>query len=479
MNFWKNPEYQSIKVLIVVVAVFGIGAFALSAMRGFDLSGRVVETKNISSTKTGYNIQSDTTGIRDLQKYLQDKSYYTGNLDGTLNSATNEAISLWQKELGIVPTGKISKDWKPVDRSMMPPEDEVYTPCDVDFNQNGVVDVSDLLFLMRGYETPPGDSIPQDINGSGSVDILDLLIFIQFYGQMTGDCNAVSCTSNTWTQKADFGGYPGAWYTGFSTTSKGYMGSYDPNFYKYDPITDVWTQNSNSPEGFPYGAVGFTINDNGFIGIGNGLSNFYEYNTDTSLWTQKASYPGGASSGVFGASIGNKGYAGTGYGTDIHYKDFWEYDSLSNTWTQKADFGGVERLAATGFTIGDKIYMGTGYSVIGGVLTFYKDFWEYNPATDTWTQKADFGGSERAVAVGFSIGSKGYIGTGKKTTDSINIHYKDFWEYNPATDTWTQKADFGGVERGAAAGFSIDGKGYIGTGKSTQSFYKDFWEYCP
>ena len=41
-----------------------------------------------------------------------------------------------------------------------------------------------------------------------------------------------------------------------------------------------------------------------------------------------------------------------------------------------------------------------------------KDFWEYDPAANTWTQKADFGGTARDGAVGFSIGSKGYIGTG-------------------------------------------------------------------
>ena len=41
------------------------------------------------------------------------------------------------------------------------------------------------------------------------------------------------------------------------------------------------------------------------------------------------------------------------------------------------------------------------------------DFWEYDPTTNTWTQKANFGGTPRDGAVGFSIGSKGYIGTGE------------------------------------------------------------------
>ena len=36
----------------------------------------------------------------------------------------------------------------------------------------------------------------------------------------------------------------------------------------------------------------------------------------------------------------------------------------------------------------------------------------HNYAQNTWKKKADFGGGARYGAVGFSIGSKGYIGTG-------------------------------------------------------------------
>ena len=60
-------------------------------------------------------------------------------------------------------------------------------------------------------------------------------------------------------------------------------------------------------------------------------------------------------------------------------------------------------------------------------MALFKDFWEYDPATNAWTQKADFGGTARDGAVGFSIGSKGYIGTGYDGTGST----KDFWEYTP------------------------------------------------
>src|SRR5438045_7987523 len=90
---------------------------------------------------------------------------------------------------------------------------------------------------------------------------------------------------------------------------------------------------------------------------------------------------------------------------------------------------------------------------------YKKDFWEYDPATDTWTQKADFGGVARNRATGFSINGKGYIGTGWDGS-----FRKDFWEYDPATNTWTLKADFGGTARYSAPGFSIGNKGYVGTG---------------
>ncbi|MGZ4159118.1 MAG: T9SS type A sorting domain-containing protein, partial [Bacteroidia bacterium] len=124
-----------------------------------------------------------------------------------------------------------------------------------------------------------------------------------------------------------------------------------------------------------------------------------------------------------GFSIGTKGYFGTGnaVGTDLPTKDFWEYDPSINSWTQKADLP-IGKCAATGFSIGTKGYIGTGEDSVSG-YPVSKTFWEYDPSINVWTQKADFAGLERKHAVAFSIGSKGYMGTG--------MNYKDFWEYDP------------------------------------------------
>jgi hypothetical protein len=247
---------------------------------------------------------------------------------------------------------------------------------------------------------------------------------------------------------------------------------------------NTWTQKADFGGTVRSGAVGFSISNKGYIGTGldynhTYIKDFWEYDLATNTWSQKADFGGTARGDAVGFSISSKGYIGTGSffdgTTQFFYKDFWEYDPAANSWTQKADFGGVERSVTVGFSIGSKGYLGTGY--YNAYPNYLKDFWEYDPIANTWTQKADFGGIARDEAVGFSIDNKGYIGTGENAI--YPFFTKDFWEYDPATNIWTQKADFGGVERYDAAGFSIDNKGYIGIGNSYPNDPKDFWEYDP
>ncbi len=140
-------------------------------------------------------------------------------------------------------------------------------------------------------------------------------------------------------------------------------------------------------------------------------------------------------------------------------------------WVRKAGMTGLVRYSAVGFSIGNKGYIGTGYT-----YGYSRDFWEFDPVSNTWTQKADFGGTARAGATGFSIGLKGYVGTG--IDGSQGSRKRDFWEFDPQLNTWTQKTDFGGTARSNATGFAINGKGYVGTGYDGTT-RKDFWEYNP
>lgn len=104
----------------------------------------------------------------------------------------------------------------------------------------------------------------------------------------------------------------------------------------------------------------------------------------------------------------------------------------------------------------------------------------FSQTQNYWKRKGDFTGLKRERAVGFSINGKGYLGTGVDTTD---VARNDWWEYDPVLDTWTQKADVTTARRNAIA-FAIGDKGYLGTGMDNAdanlgSTLADFWEYDP
>lgn len=195
----------------------------------------------------------------------------------------------------------------------------------------------------------------------------------------------------------------------------------------------------------------------------------------TAQWAQMSNLPD--STFTFGTSftIGYKGYL---LNTSC-YNELWEYDSQNDTWTKKSNFPGVCRALTSGFSINGKGYVGLGRNNNNQQET---DFWEYDPATDIWTQKAQFPGIGRDRAVGFSIGNKGYLGTGYTPTGQTSgIYHNDFWEYNPTTDIWIQRANLPGAARANAVGISLNGKGYLGLGVSHQSdsSRNQFYEYDP
>lgn len=107
----------------------------------------------------------------------------------------------------------------------------------------------------------------------------------------------------------------------------------------------------------------------------------------------------------------------------------------SAQWNQLADFGGSARHRATCMSIGNKAYLGLGHINGTGVETYFSDWWEYDPATNSWTQKADFpfvGINEFQNMLdsrGIEIEGEGYVG-------KFSSH--PFFRYAPATNTWTE-----------------------------------------
>jgi N-acetylneuraminic acid mutarotase len=241
------------------------------------------------------------------------------------------------------------------------------------------------------------------------------------------------------------------------------------------------TQKVDFPGGARSSAASFSIGTKVYIGLGSNAKDFWEWDQATNAWTRKADFPGNSTGAAVSFSIGTKGYIGTGviFGISDFTNEFWEYDPAINSWTQKASLPTTPgRASAVGFSIGSKGYIGIGIKPSTGSADLpdsYHDFWEWDQATNVWTKKIDFGGYTRNGAVGFSIGDKGYIGTG--STDQGN-YTREFWEWDQATNVWTKKTDFGGDARAGAVGFAMGDKGYIGTGyDGNPPGYKDFWEW--
>lgn len=141
------------------------------------------------------------------------------------------------------------------------------------------------------------------------------------------------------------------------------------------------------------------------------------------------------------------------------------------------DFSGPERMNAVSFVVNNKAYLGTGYSLDSNDH-YYRDFWEYNATTDSWTQKADYPGGTIYEGVAFAVGNYGYVGTG---IDSAFTRHNQFYKYDPASNTWSAVASLPTTGRYEAFATATATKGYVGLGHSLyDNFYpKDLWEYDP
>jgi N-acetylneuraminic acid mutarotase len=246
---------------------------------------------------------------------------------------------------------------------------------------------------------------------------------------------------------------------------------------------DYWLQ-KDTVKGPPKSAACSFVLENKAFAV-TGMDEFeykrkmYSYRADQDDWDDELSLGGEGGAGlerVGAVSFAlthegqQKGYVALGQTPTIAYmNDLWEYNPATQAWSQKANFTGAPRREAVSFVVGQLAYVGTGSALSG----LQNDFFAYDPITNAWSQVADFAGTPRQAAVGFSMLDYGFVGTGDDGTMR-----QDFWMYNPITDQWIQKANFPGSPRSGACGWAAFPVCYLGTGEdAAHTFYKDLWEY--
>jgi N-acetylneuraminic acid mutarotase len=247
----------------------------------------------------------------------------------------------------------------------------------------------------------------------------------------------------------------------------------------YDPATDTWMRKRNMPTARLLDNAACVVNGKiyaigGYSG-GQVLSTVEECDPKADTWTRKADMPTPRCHMSISA-VNGKIYAIGG----CNQRPDWpalsiveEYDPAMDTWTTKADMHDPRSGFDTAVVNG-KIYAIGGRKGPWQGGTMLSTAEEYDPATDTWTRKADMPIGRTGLAASAINGKIYVVGGGNK-----GIFLSTGLEYDPITDTWREVAGMPTM-RAALSSAAVDGKLYaIGGGGSGDVPLPTVEEYDP
>ncbi|MEN9969243.1 MAG: hypothetical protein RIR94_1439 [Bacteroidota bacterium] len=175
------------------------------------------------------------------------------------------------------------------------------------------------------------------------------------------------------------------------------------------------------------------------------------------FWIQKSSLGGPGRHRATGCATSHRGYMGLGHvngtGQDISFKDWWEYDPASDTWTQRADFP-VSTHGAVSFVVDN-------CPVVGGGSALSTQFYKFDPQHNTWAPIANCILPNPGDSQGFSVNNCGFV-----------YQANQLAKYNPNTNSWSLCANAPISFGSWTCSFAIEGSGFIKGGAQ-------LWEYKP
>ena len=165
-------------------------------------------------------------------------------------------------------------------------------------------------------------------------------------------------------------------------------------------------------------------------------------------------------------SLGQTGFMGMGNKyVEIFleaYKDWYAYDPLSDSWSVKASLpaGADNHTGSACFTNGTFGYISSGSrGCFPGANCYLSDTYQYDPILDNWTSKSNMPGVGRYIPIATVIGDTAYAGLG---------YYPFFGggqidKYNFTTDSWTSSGwPYGASMSATSTAFTYNGKVYAG-----------------
>src|SRR5207249_2301301 len=212
-------------------------------------------------------------------------------------------------------------------------------------------------------------------------------------------------------------------------------------------ITDIICQpNPDYSSTDQVSSDGHRVMDTGYSSnSGNTLSVFNRYDPVADTWTTLSDMPTAAfmASAVY-YPPGDKIYVFGGEDADsgVNYNVTRIYDIASQTWSTGANMPDVRSFMASGYNSDNgKIYLVSGYNT-GDVTSAQPDIWEYDPVTDSFTERTPIPHAVGGAAFGIINGHL-YVAGGRDGTDTVvNL----VWDYDIAANTWTQKTEMPAIQ---------------------------------
>lgn len=310
---------------------------------------------------------------------------------------------------------------------------------------------------------------------------------------------ACSCLAQTSTPRADFPGQARFGAVQFAINNLLYVGlgeagagTYPQDFYRYDVVTNQWTPIANFPGAGRETAISFALNGKGYVGLGASFTStatsvfkdLWRYDPVTNAWTQLGNFDGPARSKATVFVLNGAAYVGTGSDDAFGFRsDWWKYDPAADQWTIQNNLGNLPpRYGAVAYVVNNKAYLSGGR---GNAGVFFSEIHEFNPASGAgsgWVLKnTDPVNLRFESAAAFVLNNKAYLCYGLSSNFVSS--------YDPITNTVTNLGDVFGlgdpIRYAPIAHATSSGKGYFGLGygsvvSNQQAEYRnDFWQFNP
>lgn len=246
---------------------------------------------------------------------------------------------------------------------------------------NDIQTIVQGIYTVYKYLTPRNNFPGPGRIGATAVTINGNIYFRLGKSQLTNTALAdwwkYDPNADKWTQLQDC---PAASYilNAFSIGARAYVGMgtgrlFDTNFWCYDTATGSWKSIASFPGAFTMFSVSFSSDKYGYI-VGGGVdtpgvyirtNDVWRYDPVTDGWQQTTSFPGLPRDEAMGFTLNNKGYviggaAQTG-GTGPYVADAWSFDFGAEIWKQLSiPPENVARSLGFAFSIQNKGYVGGG-----------------------------------------------------------------------------------------------------------------------